>query len=149
MWKCIHPKALAALLFLWGAVAVHAQEVSGVVQDVQGNPWPQRIACWESLTLTDGMGKFVFSDVGNAVEVRLVVSHLGFQDEERLLSIPSHGVVVVLRAEAQQLNAAVVQSTWARGVRPRWRTSDVGCRALDAVPAASRIQALRSVAGVH
>ena len=151
MWKCIHPNILAVSLLVWCAVAVHAQEVSGVVQDVQGNPVAAaHCVLGESLTLTDGMGKFVFSDVGNAVEARLVVSHLGFQDEERLLSIPSHGVVVVLRAEAQQLNAAVVQSTLVQGreatladIRP------LDVKALDAVPAASRIQALRSVAGVH
>ena len=126
-----------------------AQDVTGTVVDELGKPVAQaHCMVGKVLTTTDGAGRFAMQ-LGLST-ARLTVSHVGYQTAERTLGLPASNLVVVLRFEEQVLAPAVVKDAF---VRPhsatRANVREMPVQELDAVPATSRLQALKSLAGVQ
>ena len=141
------------LLAAWlGSVtALHAQVLSGVVLNPEGEPLANAHCQVEGeMRLTNGQGHFSFDDLGGRARTTLRVSHVGYVPVERPLTLPANGIALTLIPQTQTLSEAVIQS---QDDRPHGATvadiRELEVQALDAVPAASRIQALKSVAGVH
>ena len=126
-----------------------AQDVVGVVVDELGKPVAQaHCVVGKVLTTTDDNGRFAMN-LGVS-QARITVSHVGHQTVERTLNLPASNVVIVLQFEEQVLAPAVVKDAF---VRPhsatRANVREMPVHELDAVPATSRLQALKSVAGVQ
>ena len=145
------PRIGIGLLGVFWATLLQAQVLSGVVVDPQGTPIPDAVCKAEDkVAITDRQGKFNFDALGDLDRLVLVVSHVGCQTTQQEVTLPNEDVVVVLPKVTQTLTEAVIQS---QDDRPHGATvadiRELEVQALDAVPAASRIQALKSVAGVH
>lgn len=130
---------------------MHAQVLSGVVLNPEGEPLANaHCQVRGEMCLTNGQGHFAFDDLGGHARTTLRVSHVGYASVERPLTLPANGIVLTLVPQTQTLSEAVIQS---QDDRPHGATvadiRELEVQALDAVPAASRIQALKSVAGVH
>ena len=126
-----------------------AQDIMGKVVDELGKPVAQaHCLVGKVLATTDENGRFAMN-LG-LPQARLTVSHVGYQSAERTLSLPALNVVIVLRFEEQVLAPAVVKDAF---VRPhsatRANVREMPVQELDAIPATSRLQALKSVAGVQ
>jgi iron complex outermembrane receptor protein len=140
---------LSAVLSLCASWLGFAQDVTGTVVDELGKPLAQaHCVVGKVLTMTDEEGRFAMQ-LGLS-QARLTVSHVGHQTTERTLSLPASNVMIVLRLEDQVLAPAVVKDAF---VRPhsatRTNVREMPVQELDAVPATSRLQALKSVAGVQ
>ena len=140
--------AVASLAFCVPSLGL-SQDVTGTVVDELGNPVAQaHCVAGKVLTTTDDAGRFAMQ-LGLS-QARLTVSHVGYQTVERTLSLPASNTVFVLRFDEQVLAPAVVKDAF---VRPHSATCAnvraMPVQALDAVPATSRLQALKSVAGVQ
>jgi len=140
---------LAVVLALCVPLSGLAQDVMGTVVDELGKPVAQaHCVVGKVLTTTDDNGRFSMN-LGLS-QARLTVSHVGYQTAERTMSLPASNVVIVLQFEEQVLAPAVVKDAF---VRPhsatRANVREMPVQALDAVPATSRLQALKSVAGVQ
>lgn len=126
-----------------------AQDLTGTVVDELGKPVAQaHCVVGKVLTTTDAAGRFAMQ-LGLS-QARLTVSHVGFETTNRTVSLPAANAVIVLRFEEQVLAPAVVKDAF---VRPhsatRANVREMPVQELDAVPATSRLQALKSVAGVQ
>ena len=126
-----------------------AQDLMGKVMDELGQPVAQaQCVVGQVMTTTDDAGRFSMQ-VGLS-QARLEVSHSGFKTDERTISLPATSAVIVLRFDGQMLAPAVVKDAFVRphsATRANVRALPV--QDLDAVPATSRLQALKSVAGVQ
>ena len=129
------------------------ETLEGVVVDERGVAIEQaHCVVGQTLVLTDDEGRFRFEDAPerNGKLVKLVVTHVGFNSVETQVVWPSSRLRVVLEPASQTLLPALVasssSSTHSSSVA---EVRKLEVSALDAVPATSRIQALRSVAGVH
>ena len=126
-----------------------AQTLTGTVQDANGRPLAD-VYCvvGEETALTNSEGFFSLSP--RSTPVMLTVSHLGFVQQTLVLDVPQFGCSVVLDEAQMQLPPAFVQTA---STQPHQATvthiRELNVKELDAVPATSRIQALKSVAGVH
>ncbi len=130
---------------LWG----FAQDLTGTVVDELGNPIAQaHCVVGKVLTTTDADGRFAMQ-LG-LLQARLTVSYVGYETANRTVSLPASNVVIVLRFEEQVLAPALVKDAF---VRPhsatRANVRELPVQELDAVPATSRLQALKSLAGVQ
>ena len=131
------------------ALSTWAQTLYGTVVNEAGKPLVgAHCMAGDVATTTGPKGQFELEVSGS--QARLLVTHVGYLDAERAVSLPAPRLVVVMSAVAQDLAEAVVQTS---EDRPHGRTvadiREMKVEALDAIPAASRIQALKSVAGVH
>ena len=140
---------LAALspLVGWGQ-----ETLEGVVVDERGVAIEQaHCVVGQTLVLTDDEGRFRFEDAPerNGKLVKLVVTHVGFNSVETQVVWPSWRLRVVLEPASQTLLPALVASSSSTHSSSVAEVRKLEVSALDAVPATSRIQALRSVAGVH
>ena len=126
-----------------------AQALTGTVQDANGRPLAD-VYCvvGEETALTNSEGFFSLSP--RSTPVMLTVSHLGFVQQTLVLDAPQFGCRVILEKAQMQLPPAFVQTA---STQPHQATvthiRELTAKELDAVPATSRIQALKSVAGVH
>ena len=140
---------LAALLSL----AVWSQDtIEGVVVDMRGVAIEQaHCVVGQALVMTDGEGRFRFevAPERNGELVKLVVTHVGFNSFETQVLWPSSGLRVVMEPANQTLLPALVASSSSTHSSSVAEVRKLEVSELDAVPATSRIQALRSVAGVH
>lgn len=150
----LHTRLVLIFLAALPALASWCQDsLEGVVVDGQGAPIEQaHCMVGQSVVMTDVEGRFRFEDAAfrDGQLVKLYVTHIGFNGVETKLIWPSSGVRVVMEPASQTLLPALVSSS----TSTTHSTSVAEVRklevsALDAVPATSRIQALRSVAGVH
>ena len=101
--------------------------------------------------MTDAEGRFKFgvAPERNGKLVKLVVTHVGFNSFETQVLWPSSGLRVVMEPANQTLLPALVASSSSTHSSSVAEVRKLEVSELDAVPATSRIQALRSVAGVH
>ncbi|MGB2291104.1 MAG: TonB-dependent receptor [Flavobacteriales bacterium] len=133
----------------WMPLITLAQTLTGTVQDLHGRPLAD-VYCvvGEEATLTNSEGFFSLSP--RSTSVTLKVSHLGFVQQSLELDVPQFGCTVVLEEAQMQLPPAFVQTA---SDQPHQATvthiRELNVKELDVVPATSRIQALKSVAGVH
>ena len=126
--------------------------LEGVVVDGQGIPIEQaHCVVGQALAMTDAEGRFKFgvAPERNGKLVKLVVTHVGFNSFETQVTWPSSGLRVVLESATQTLLPALVASSSATHSSSVAEVRKLEVSELDAVPATSRIQALKSVAGVH
>ena len=125
------------------------QTLTGTVTDPEGRPLADAYCVvGEEAALTNDDGGFSLSP--GSTPVTLTVSHLGFVQQTLVLEVPQFGCTVVLEEAQMQLPPAFVQTA---SNRPHKATvtqiRELSVKELDVVPATSRIQALKSVAGVH
>ena len=148
--RIVHLVSLVFVGCLWVSMT-HAQVLSGMVVDGQGEPVSDAFCkAAEEVVMTNGQGKFRFEGLEGLDRVVLVVSHVGFEGAQQEATLPNLKVLVVLNKTTETLQEAVIRSD---ADRPHEATvvdiRELDVQALDAIPAASRIQALKSVAGVH
>lgn len=125
------------------------QTLTGTVKDHEGRPIANAFCVvGEEAALTNAEGFFTLSP--HSTRATLTVSHLGFVQRTLVVDVPQFGCTVVLEEAQMQLPPAFVQT---RSNQPHQATvthiRELSVKELDAVPATSRIQALKSVAGVH
>ena len=125
------------------------QTLTGTVKDHEGRPITNAYCVvGEEAALTNAEGFFTLSP--HSTPATLTVSHLGFVQRTLVVDVPQFGCTVVLEEAQMQLPPAFVQT---RSNQPHQATvthiRELSVKELDAVPATSRIQALKSVAGVH
>ena len=148
--RIVHLVSFVFVGCLWVSMT-HAQVLSGMVVDGQGEPVSDAFCkAAEEVVMTNGQGKFRFEGLEGLDRVVLVVSHVGFEGAQQEATLPNLEVLVVLNKATETLQEAVIRSD---ADRPHEATvvdiRELDVQALDAIPAASRIQALKSVAGVH
>ena len=131
-------------------LALSQDTLEGVVMDERGVPIEQaHCVVGQSVVMTNAEGQFRFETSSNLMQrqVKLSVSHLGYSSVEMWVLWPSSEVKVVMTSEGQTLSPALVASSLT-GTSSVAEVRPLEVDMLDAVPATSRIQALRAVAGV-
>ena len=132
-------------------LALSQDTLEGVVMDERGVPIEQaHCVVGQSVVMTNAEGQFRFETSSHLMQrqVKLSVSHLGYSSVEMWVLWPSSEVKVIMTSEGQTLSPALVASSLT-GTSSVAEVRPLEVDMLDAVPATSRIQALRAVAGVH